>query len=159
MVFSNHIPSLSISGVSCIFSVLSRGWSGRCCVLIILAKLISGSGLFSNVLHDTTVRCNQVEVNIFQPPQGKTCGQFAGPFLSMGSGALYNPQDTANCQYCRYSTGDEYLKTLNINWKDRWRNFGFMWAYVCFNLGMIVLATYIPRGIRQIKKKRQGKLK
>jgi ATP-binding cassette subfamily G (WHITE) protein 2 (SNQ2) len=74
----------------------------------------------------------------------------------MGFGDLYNPQATSNCQYCRYSTGDEYLKTLDISWNDRWRNFGFMWAYVCFNVGMIVLVTYIPRAVRKMKKRRQG---
>ena len=112
------------------------------------------SGPFSNVLHDTTVQCSPLEINIFQPPQGQTCGEFAGPFLSTGFGALYNPKATANCQYCRYSTGDEYLKTLDISWNDRWRNFGFMWAYVCFNIGMIILITFIPRFLRQVRKRR-----
>jgi ATP-binding cassette, subfamily G (WHITE), member 2, SNQ2 len=82
--------------------------------------------LLSNVIHNTTVTCNRLEINIFQPPLGKTCGQLAGPFLSFGIGALYNQNATANCEYCRFSTWDQYLKMLNFSWSHRWRILGFM---------------------------------
>ncbi len=107
------------------------------------------SGLFSNVIHDTAVTCTSLETNIFQPPAGKTCSQFAGPFISFGIGALYNPNATSNCEYCRFSTGDQYLKTLDMNWSHRWRNFGLMWVYVLFNVGMLCFVTWIPRVLRK----------
>jgi ABC-type multidrug transport system permease subunit len=111
----------------------------------------------SNVLHDTVVTCTPLETNIFQPPQGQTCGQFLGPFLKIGFGALYNPNATANCEYCRYSTGDQYLVTLDYNWGDRWRNFGLIWVYVFFNLGMLLLVMGVPRVLRQRRKGGKGK--
>jgi ABC-type multidrug transport system permease subunit len=107
------------------------------------------SGLFSNVIHNTTVKCSSLEINVFQPPVGQSCGKFAGPFLSFGIGALYNPNATSNCKYCRFSTGDQYLKTLDFNWSHRWRNFGFMWAYILFNVGMLCFVTWIPRELRK----------
>jgi len=121
------------------------------------ARLIPHSGLLSNVLHDTVVTCTALETNIFQPPAGQTCGQFLGPFLKIGFGALYNPNATTNCEYCRYSTGDQYLATLDYNWGDRWRNFGLIWVYVFFNLGMLLLVAGIPRVLRKRRNGRKEK--
>jgi ABC-type multidrug transport system permease subunit len=84
-------------------------------------------GLFSNALHQTTVICTQPEINIFQPPTNTTCGAFIAPFLTYASGAVYNPKSMTDCEYCRYSTGDQYLGTLDMGWGARWRNFGVMW--------------------------------
>ncbi|KAE8443953.1 hypothetical protein EG329_001177 [Mollisiaceae sp. DMI_Dod_QoI] len=98
-------------------------------------------GLFSNTIHLTTVHCTPSEINLFQPPPNTTCGTFTAPFLLYGSGALYNPSATKDCQYCRYSTGDQYLGTLDMRWGARWRNFAVMWAYVGFNLGGLLLVA------------------
>jgi ABC-type multidrug transport system permease subunit len=121
------------------------------------AILTPSRGLFSNVIHDTAVTCAPLEINIFQPPAGQTCGQFAGPFVSFGIGALYNPNATKNCEYCRFSTGDQYLKTLDMNWSHRWRNFGFLWVYVLFNIGMMCFVTWLPRQLRRRAARRVGK--
>jgi ATP-binding cassette subfamily G (WHITE) protein 2 (SNQ2) len=89
-------------------------------------------GLTSNVISGTTVNCSGTELNIFNPPSGQTCQQFAGSFLEF-SGKLLNPNATSSCEYCRYSVGDQYLRTLNMSFDDRWRNLGFICAYVIFN--------------------------
>lgn len=110
-------------------------------------------GLFSNELHQTTVTCSQAEINIFQPPTNATCGSFIAPFLSYASGAIYNPKATSDCEYCRYSTGDQYLGTLDMGWGSRWRNFGVMWVYVFFNVGILLLVTGLPRLLKGRKQR------
>ncbi|KUJ23287.1 uncharacterized protein LY89DRAFT_777066 [Mollisia scopiformis] len=113
-------------------------------------------GLFSNILHLTTVTCSPSEINIFQPPANKTCGSFIAPFLTYGAGAIYNPSATKDCEYCRYGTGDEYLGTLDMSWGGRWRNFGVLWVYVVFNVGALLLVTGIPRWVRGWRGARVG---
>ena len=141
----NRCHNSPSSGTSFITPALSPGWLSMSFSLINDQILMLNRGLFSNVIHDTTVVCSPLEINVFQPPAGNTCGQFAGPFLSFGIGALYNPNATSDCQYCRFSTGDEYLRTLDFDWSHRWRNIGFMWLYVLFNVGMMCFVTWLPR--------------
>ena len=37
------------------------------------------------------------------------------PFLSLNPGYLNNPAAVDSCEYCPYSTGADFLKTLNIS--------------------------------------------
>ncbi|KAH8684346.1 putative ABC multidrug transporter [Tricladium varicosporioides] len=110
-------------------------------------------GLFTTVLHNTTVTCTSRELNILQPPSAMSCGQFMTPFLSLGIGTIYNPNATSDCEFCRYKDGDQYLKGLSMSWDHRWRDFGFMWAYVAFNVGMILVVAWLPRWLRGEREK------
>ena len=85
-------------------------------------------GLLSNVIGGgVPVVCLPTELNIFQPPEGQTCEQYAGPFVKVAAGAIYNPEATSNCEYCTYATGDQYLATRDMSYSTRWRNYGIMW--------------------------------
>jgi ABC-type multidrug transport system permease subunit len=78
------------------------------------------------------VRCAPSEAAYFSPPAGQTCGDFAGAFVrEAGRGYLMNPNATADCGYCPYATGDEYLATLGISPDTKWRNFGIFLVF-CF---------------------------
>jgi len=112
--------------------------------------------MLSNVLHLVTITCSESEINIFQPPANTTCGAFIAPFLAHGPGTIYNPSATENCEYCRYDQGDEYLGTLNVGWHGRWRDYGVMWVYVMFNIGVLLVVTGLPRLIKA--KKAAGKV-
>lgn len=102
--------------------------------------------LMALVLHNKVVRCNKDEYNYFNPPEGKTCGEFAGSFLEMTKkGYISNPEATTNCGYCQYSVGDEYLATVGVKFSYRWRNFGFMWVYILFNIFSMCALYYIFR--------------
>jgi ATP-binding cassette subfamily G (WHITE) protein 2 (SNQ2) len=65
---------------------------------------------------DTKVTCNASELSIFDPPQGQTCQQYLAPFQQgMGVGSnLLNPDAEAQCQVCQFTTGADYLRTLNL---------------------------------------------
>ncbi|CAI4750917.1 ASG_G0047570.mRNA.1.CDS.1 [Saccharomyces cerevisiae] len=62
----------------------------------------------------------------FQPPVGQTCGEFTKPFFEFGTGYIANPDATADCAYCQYKVGDEYLARINASFSYLWRNFGFI---------------------------------
>ncbi|KIW89038.1 uncharacterized protein Z519_10523 [Cladophialophora bantiana CBS 173.52] len=103
------------------------------------------SGYISNVIHGTRIICASQEINVFQPPLGQTCMKYAGPFIQQEFGYLSNPDAISNCQYCRYSTGDQYLVTRNMDYGDRWRNFGLMCVYNTFNAGIAFPLFYLAK--------------
>ena len=71
------------------------------------------------------VRCEPSEAAYFDPPPGLSCGEYAGAFVEgVQRGYLVNPDAMANCGYCSYASGKEYLATLNIGPGDKWRDFG-----------------------------------
>ena len=102
------------------------------------------SGLMSNATSGTKITCTAAEINVFRPPDGQTCMQYAGEFIKM-AGEIYNPDSTTHCEYCRYSVADQYLASVNMGYADRWRNFGFLCVYIIFNATMVFLAFWITK--------------
>lgn len=101
--------------------------------------------LIGVTLHDRHVTCEEKEYSIFQPPAGQTCGEFAGTFLQTSGGYIRNMDATSNCGYCKYSVGDEFLATVGIKYSYRWRNIGFLCAYIVFNLFAMLFLYYLFR--------------
>jgi len=101
-------------------------------------------GVVSDALHGVQIVCSPHEVNIFQPPPGQTCGEYAGAFANL-SGRLLNPGSDADCRYCRFSTGDQFLQTRNMFYDQRWRNVGLLAAYVAFNTAVAFTFFYLAK--------------
>ncbi|KAF9637466.1 ABC transporter-like protein [Lasiodiplodia theobromae] len=101
------------------------------------------SALMATGTHGVAVECSAVEVNVFQPPQGMTCGAYAAQFAAAAGGAIYNPEATSDCQYCRYAMADVFLQGFNMIWADRWRNVGYLCAYTAFNVCAFFVAYYL----------------
>lgn len=118
------------------------------------------SAMMSVGVHGVPVQCADAETNIFQPPEGQTCGDYAGGFVNASMAALYNPTADKNCQFCQYSVADGYLAALNMSYDDRWRNFGFLVAYTVFNVAMFSCVFYIFSGpglVKAVKKVFKGR--
>ncbi|KAG6010295.1 hypothetical protein E4U21_007344 [Claviceps maximensis] len=102
-------------------------------------------GIVGTELHERAIECSDNELNVFNPPNGTTCGAYLQPLLSAAPGYLKNPEATSQCQYCSVDNADQILFGSNIFWSDRFRNFGIMWAYIMFNIFMAVLLYYLFR--------------
>jgi ABC-type multidrug transport system permease subunit len=90
----------------------------------------------------TPVTCTMQELAIFDTPSGETCQQYLAEYLSqINPGAnLLNPLATSGCEVCPYTTGTDYLQTLNITKSyDGWRNVGIT-AIFCVSSYALVLA-------------------
>ncbi|KAI1450057.1 ABC-2 type transporter-domain-containing protein [Annulohypoxylon stygium] len=94
-------------------------------------------GMLAATLDGVPVQCAPSETARFDVPQNQTCQSYAGEFARTAGGYLLNPDATSDCQYCPYSSGNQYLTTLNINSDDKWRNFGIFLAF-CFSNWMLV---------------------
>lgn len=101
--------------------------------------------LLGAVMLDRKVECDVGEFSYFQPPSTLTCQEFAGPFVQRVGGYLQNPNATNDCAYCRYSIGSEYLATINIYESQKWRNVGFFFAYILFNIVAMLGLYYLVR--------------
>ena len=81
------------------------------------------------------ITCSSVEYVNVSPPGGLSCQQYLGQFINQSGGYITNPDALDNCQYCPYRTTDQFLQSnSNIFYSHHWRNFGFMWIYIGFNV-------------------------
>ncbi|KAG0056067.1 hypothetical protein BGZ83_006504 [Gryganskiella cystojenkinii] len=106
-------------------------------------------GLVTTQLHGVEVQCKTTEFNIFQPPAGQTCQSYAAAFLARAPGYLNNPSATSNCQYCQYSTGQDFYRNLNMDFGHRWRNVGIALIYLCSNVTLILLGVKFFKGAKR----------
>lgn len=102
-------------------------------------------GLVGPEVHNKKVKCNRDELNIMDPPSGQTCGQFLNTYINNHTGFLMNPEATADCEYCPFSVQDDVVLPYHVKYHHRWRNFGFMWIYICFNIFLMLSCYYIMR--------------
>lgn len=66
-------------------------------------------------------------------------------YMKLAGGQLQNPNATSDYKYCSLTVADQYLAASDIEWFQRWRNFGIIWAYAVFNIFMATLLYYLFR--------------
>ncbi|KAL1591456.1 ATP-binding cassette transporter snq2 [Paraconiothyrium brasiliense] len=99
-------------------------------------------GVLSATLHGIPVECQSSETAVFDVPTGQTCSSYAG---GQSPGYLLNPNATSGCMYCPYSSGDDYLATLNIKASDKWRDFGIFLAFCVSNWALVYFFIWSVR--------------
>jgi ATP-binding cassette subfamily G (WHITE) protein 2 (SNQ2) len=102
-------------------------------------------GVLAATLSGIPVECKSSETAQFDAPPGQTCSSYAGGFLSQSPGYLLNPDATSGCMYCPYSSGDDYLATLNIKASDKWRDFGIFFAFCISNWALVYFFVWSVR--------------
>jgi ABC-type multidrug transport system permease subunit len=116
-------------------------------------------GIVATGLHGREVVCAGNELAIVQPLAGQTCGQYLEQYAQAAHGAVYNPDATADCQYCPVTVADDFLSGSNIVWDERWRNWGLGFAYIGFNIVVAVLLYYLIRVRKGSGKSMQERMK
>ena len=104
------------------------------------------SGVMAATLRDVRVVCTDAEAAHFDPPPGMSCEGYAGEFVrAAGMGYLTNPGARADCGYCQYGSGVEYMATLNVVPGDKWRDFGIFLVFVVSNWALVYFFIYTVR--------------
>ncbi|KAL3481319.1 ABC-2 type transporter-domain-containing protein [Aspergillus californicus] len=92
---------------------------------------------------DLDIQCKNSELAVFNPPGNQTCGQYLASYLQnpLGEGAnLLNPEASSDCQVCQYTTGSDYLRTLNINeYYYGWRDAAIVVIYAISSYALVYL--------------------
>ncbi|KAI9798569.1 MAG: hypothetical protein M1833_004706 [Piccolia ochrophora] len=147
-VISNVLPFFFVmfslfNGVVRPYSQLSVFW--RYWMYYVNPSTYWIGGVLAATLTGIPVQCAPSEAAYFDPPPGQTCQQYAGPFADMSPGYLINPSATSNCGYCQFSTGDDYLATLNVSPNDKWAYMGIFLGFCISNWALVYFFIYTTR--------------
>ena len=101
-------------------------------------------GLLGQAIGGYDINCAPVELVQLTPPSGQTCSQYMQPYINSNGGYLTNSDASSGCNYCQYRTTDEFLlNSFNISYSHHWRNFGFMWVFIAFNVSRLRLPALL----------------
>ncbi len=103
------------------------------------------SGLLSTGVANTKIVCASNEYVKFLPLSGQSCGAYMAPYISLSGGYLVDPNNTEHCEFCQLGNTNDYLNMLNVQFEDRWRNFGIVMAYVVFNAVGALVVYWLAR--------------
>ncbi|KAH7148162.1 ABC multidrug transporter [Fusarium sp. MPI-SDFR-AT-0072] len=112
---------ISFCGVVVPYSLIPTFWCYWLYWLDPFTYLIGG--LLEPVVWDVKVQCKPEELTSIPLPDNTTCGDYMADFLSSNAGYVVDAGSTSSCDYCAYSTGADYMKSMNINasyygWRD-----------------------------------------
>ncbi|ETS76917.1 hypothetical protein PFICI_10791 [Pestalotiopsis fici W106-1] len=106
-------------------------------------------GFMGNALGNSEVQCAANEVLTFHAPNSTTCAEYLANYLDNAGGYLISGTSEQSCQYCPIQSTNSFLASLNVDFANRWRDFGFVLAYCVFNIvaaiGFYWLAR-VPKG-------------
>lgn len=113
-------------------------------------------GLLGVSMANAAASCEPNELIKFASPNGTTCGDYMKRYLETAGGYVVNLEASngTQCQYCTISDTNAFLATRGVSFERWWRDFGFMWAYILFN---IVAALGIYWVVRVPKTKKSKK--
>ncbi|KAH9860436.1 hypothetical protein J1614_011767 [Plenodomus biglobosus] len=147
-VISNILPFFFVmfglfNGVVRPYAMMPAFW--RYWIYYLMPSTYWIGGVLAATLHLTPVQCEGAETAVFNAPPGQTCAAYAADFLAQAPGYLLNGGATERCQYCPYSTGDDYLATLNIKASDKWSNLGVFLAFCFSNWALVYFFVWSVR--------------
>lgn len=70
-----------------------------------------------------------------------SCDEYMRDYRTANGGYLLNPdaQGSEQCNFCTFDYTNQFLSSLNIDFENRWRDFGLLWVYIIVNtVGAIV---------------------
>lgn len=105
------------------------------------------SAMLSTGLAGADIVCEPVEFLRFNPIANQTCEQYLAAFRESypPKGYLENPLATSDCGFCTMQKTDTFLASIGSYYSDAWRNFGFMWVYIVFNIVGAVFIYWLSR--------------
>ncbi|SPJ89757.1 probable ABC1 transport protein [Fusarium torulosum] len=110
-------------------------------------------GMLATGVANTDVTCAANELVPLEPPNGSTCIEYMGDYIKAVGGYFVNPDATENCQFCTIEKTNTYLAAVNIDYADRWRNFGVLWIYIAFNIAAALFIYWLARMPKKTFKK------
>ncbi|KAG1750901.1 ABC-2 type transporter-domain-containing protein [Suillus lakei] len=103
-------------------------------------------GLLGQAIGGEAINCSNTELVSVNPPKDLTCDKYMGPFMQFAGGYLTNPEAAEGCQYCPYTTTDQYMfSRFNIAYSNHWRNLGIVFGFITFNIIAVFWFTYFMR--------------
>jgi len=93
------------------------------------------NGFLSNAIANNEVVCSNAELLRFSPPSGYSCAEYMKTYIEKaGTGYLYDPNATNQCEFCPMSTTNAFLKYVSLSYDTRWRDLGIFIAFIVINM-------------------------
>lgn len=137
------IFSMSFCGIGVTREQMPAIWSDFMYYVSPMTHLASGA--LSNALHGIDVTCAAKEIVRVPAQQGMSCEDFLGPFAQGAGGVLVDVGNSSVCGWCPLKNSDEFLERFEIEYDDRWRDFGVLWVYIVFNIAAAVGLYWLAR--------------
>jgi ABC-type multidrug transport system permease subunit len=116
-------------------------------------------GFLGAAVHDQPVICTQDEYARFESPGGESCESYVGPFIEQAGGYVRTGANGI-CEFCQYSTGDEFGASFSVYYSHIWRDFGIFCGFIAFNYFIIYVATWLrfkgKNPLKSVLAKRKG---
>ncbi|KAL6855609.1 ATP-binding cassette transporter snq2 [Amphichorda felina] len=99
-------------------------------------------GFLGAAIHKQPVECADNELAKFDPPPGKTCEEYAGPYTEQAGGYVRTGAG-GMCEFCQYANGDQFGRGFSVYYSHIWRDFGIFCAFIVFNYAVVYFATWL----------------
>lgn len=96
------------------------------------------------------VTCKPSELVQFEAPAGMNCGEYMQSYIDAKGGYLVD-SFASSCSFCGTASSDAFLQDMNMRFENRWRDFGFMWAFCVFNVVAAVGLYWLMRVPKRAK--------
>lgn len=114
-------------------------------------------GFLGTTLANAPVECAANEIATFAPPNGSTCSDYMADYISGAGGFLVggSGDSTDECRFCPTSDTNAFLASINVDFANRWRNFGLLWVYIIFNIAAATFFYWLARVPKKSKVKKE----
>ncbi|KUJ19331.1 ABC transporter Cdr4 [Mollisia scopiformis] len=102
-------------------------------------------GILAAGLANTSIRCSEIEFLRLNPPSGLTCGDYLAPYIQFAGGYVNDTAALTECLYCPFADSNSFLASRGINLVGLWKNFGYLLAYVFFNVAATFSIFWLAR--------------
>jgi ABC-type multidrug transport system permease subunit len=110
-------------------------------------------GILGTTLANAPMHCGPSEFVPFEAPNGTTCGAYMSGYMSKAGGYLADSSGS-DCRYCAMNETNTFLDGIHVKFRNRWRDFGFMWTYCIFNIAMALAIYWLVRVPKKKKTKK-----
>ena len=111
------------------------------------------SSMLGAGLANVEVTCAAEEYTIVDPPSGETCYEYLVDQMNNVGGYLLDHNATESCRFCKLQYSNVFLSQIEVEYSNRWWNFGVIWVYVAFNIAAAIGLYWVarmPKGQRKV---------
>jgi ATP-binding cassette subfamily G (WHITE) protein 2 (PDR) len=114
-------------------------------------------GFLGTSVANAQAHCSSDEFITFVSPSNSTCREFMEPYMAAAGGYLLDPSagNGADCDFCQIDNTNQFLAAVNIDFGNRWRDFGLIWVYIVFNAAAAIGLYWLVRVPKKKKPKKE----
>lgn len=101
-------------------------------------------GFTAATLGEAPVTCADDELLPIKAPSSGSCESFLGSYIELAGGYVAR-ESSGDCLFCPVKDTSAFLANLDINFSERWRNFGLMWVYIGINIFLAMGCYWLLR--------------